>query len=183
MPPSAFLCSFDIFSLFTDVPLAETISICADTLYGSDLRALSSPCEVFIELMQTATKSVEFSFNNAMYGQIDGVAMGSSLGPVLASIFVGYYKSLLYRRVKKPPMYYCYVDDTFAIFDSKNDCDKFLHQLNFLHPYLQFTFEKEVNQSLPFDVQVEKVGSKLITSVYCTPTFTGQYLNWKSFSP
>ena len=27
------------------------------------------------------------------------------------------------------------------------------------------------------------MGSKLITSVYPKPTFTGQYLNWKSFSP
>ena len=81
-------------------------------------------------------------------------------------------------------MYYRYVDDAFAIFDSENDCDKFLHQLNSLHPSLRFTFEKEINQSPPYlDVQVEKVGFKLITSVYRKPTFTGQYLNWKSFSP
>ena len=133
--------------------------------------------------MQTVTKSVEFSFNNFMYRQIDGVAMGSPLGPLLANIFVSYYESLLFWRMKKPLMYYHYVDDTFAIFDSENDCDKFL-QLNSLHPSLQFMFEKEVNQSLLFlDVQMEKVGSKLITSVYRKPTFTRQYLNWKSFSP
>ena len=119
-----------------------------------------------------------------MYRQIDCVTMGSPLGLVLANIFVGYYKSLLFKRVKKPLMHYRYVNDTFAIFASKNDCDKFLHQLNSLHSFLRFTFEKEVNQSLPFlDVQVEKVGSKLITSVYPKPTFTGQYLNWKSFIP
>ena len=155
-----------------------TINICADALYSSDLRAPSFPREVFIELMQTATKSMKFSFNNVMYRQIDGVAMGSLLGSALANIFVGYYKSLLLRRVKKPPMYYRYVDDTFAIFDNENDCDKFLHQLNSLHPSLRFMFEKEVNQSLPFlDVQVEKMGSKLITFVYRKPTFTIQYLN------
>ena len=109
---------------------------------------------------------------------------GLPLGPGLASMFVGYYETLLFRRVKKPPMCYRYMDDTFAIFDRENDCDKFLHQLNSLHPSLRFTFEKEVNQSLPFlDVQVEKVGSKLIASVYRKPTFTGQYLNWKSFNP
>ena len=34
-PKETFLCSFDIRSLFTNVPLAETIQICADSLYGS----------------------------------------------------------------------------------------------------------------------------------------------------
>ena len=112
--------------------------------------------------------------------------MGSPLGPALANIFVGYYESLLFRRVKKPPMYYRYVDDTFAVFDSENDCNEFFHQLNSLHPTLRFTFEKEVNPSLPFldvSIQVKKVGSKIITSVYSKLTFTKQYLNWKSFSP
>ena len=62
--------------------------------------------EIFIELMQTATASVEFSFNDIMYRQIDGVAMGSSLGPALTNIFVGYQEAKLFLIVKKPLMYY-----------------------------------------------------------------------------
>ena len=67
-------------------------------------------------------------------------------------------------------MYYRYVDDTFVIFYSENDCDKFLYQLNSLHPSLWFPSEEETNQSLPFlDVQMEKMDSKLITSIYVNP--------------
>ena len=87
------LCSFDICSLFTNVPLAETIEICTKTLYDGHLPTPVIPKHVFIELMKTATTSVEFSFNNIMYRQIDGVGMSSPLGPALENIFVGYYES------------------------------------------------------------------------------------------
>jgi len=81
-------------------------------------------------------------------------------------------------------MYYRYMDDTFVVFDNERECDLFLEQLNSLYPSLQFTFEKECNQSLPFlDVMVEKAPPKVVTSFYRKPTFTGQYISWNSFSP
>ena len=116
--PSAFLCSFDIpvSSVFTNVCQTETINICSDVLYSSDLRVPSFPREDFIELMQKAIKSVEFNFNNVMYGQIDGVAMGSPLGPAMANTFVDYYESLLFRRSEETTIvmllrgrYFCYL--------------------------------------------------------------------------
>ena len=74
---NVYLCSFDITSLFPNVPLTDTVKICSSTLY-EDLTTLTKPPipqEVFVELI----KYVEYSFNNKMYGQIDGVAMGSHL--------------------------------------------------------------------------------------------------------
>ena len=69
------LCSFDICSLFTNVPLAETIEICTKTLYGGHLPTPVIPKHVFIELMKTATTSVKFNFNNIVYRQIDEVTI------------------------------------------------------------------------------------------------------------
>ena len=84
--------SFHIQSLFTNVPLTETIDICAHLLYHGDLQHPQISEQVFVELMNTATRQVEFNFNNIMYVQTDGVAMGSPLGPSLANIFVGYHE-------------------------------------------------------------------------------------------
>ena len=97
------LCSFDICSLFTNVPLAETIEICTKTLYDGHLLTPVIPKHVFIELMKTATTSVEFSFNKIMYRQINGVGMGSPLGPALENIFVGYYESSFLIKFQNLP--------------------------------------------------------------------------------
>ena len=37
---------------------------------------------------------VHFLFNGNYYDQTDGVAMGSSLGPVLANLFIGYHEKI-----------------------------------------------------------------------------------------
>ena len=71
-----------------------------NALYNGELTPPPFPRAIFVELMQMAISSVEFSFNNIMHGQIDGVAVSSPLGPSLANIFVGYYEALLFRRLE-----------------------------------------------------------------------------------
>ena len=151
---TSFMCSFDNSSLFR---FSETIKICADALYRSNLNSPPFPEEVFIELMEIETRSVEFNFNNKMYQPKDGFAMGSPLGPALANIFVGFHEERLFDCDQKPGVYFRYVDGTYTIFKTEAECDIFLKHLNNLRPALHFTFEKEENDSLPFlDVLVEK---------------------------
>ena len=128
--------------------------------------------------MKTATTSVEFSFNNIIYRQIDGVAMGSPLGLALANILVGYYESKLFNEISKHIVYCLYVDDTFSLFHKKTDFQKILICLYSLHLFLKFTNVIEANNSVPFlDVLVTKSNNKFITSVYRKSIFTGQHIH------
>nr|WBB44924.1 reverse transcriptase [Chrysogorgia stellata] len=179
------MCSFDVVSLFTNIPLEETIKICIDTLYHSDIKPPNVSEDAFHELMFIATKGVEFSFGEAVYKQIDGVAMGSPLGPVLANIFVGYYESKMFDTNTDiiPIWYKRYVDDTFTLFNNKETALSFLHILNTLHPSLKFTHEFEKNNKLAFlDVLVHKEDNCFLTSIYRKSTFTGLYTRFDSFS-
>ena len=145
--PNVFMCSFDVSSLFTNVPLDETIKICLEALYDqSDYQPLI-PKDVFVEMMKSATSSVGFSFNNTMYKQTDGVAMGSPLGPVLANIFVGYYEEKLFSQTQKPPIYFKYADNTFVIFNHEAEADEFLTKLNCLYPFLNSPSKKKRKMS------------------------------------
>ena len=62
-------------------------------------------------------------FNSKFYNQIDGVAMGSPLSPVLTNIFMGFQESKWFNEYNfsKPKFYLRYVDDIVAAFDNEQD--------------------------------------------------------------
>ena len=69
---SMFMCSFDISSVFTYIPLEKTIEICLDALYREeDIAKLTVPEKVLKKLLLKATTEVEFSFNDTMYRHKD----------------------------------------------------------------------------------------------------------------
>ena len=72
--------------------------ICSAVLYDQSGSQPVILKDVFVELMKSATSSVEFSFSNTIYKQTDGVAMRSPRGPALANIFVGYYEENLFSK-------------------------------------------------------------------------------------
>ena len=75
--------------------------------------------------MEMATFSIEFSFDDFMRHQIDKAALGSSRGPALANIFVGYHEPKLFQTTFQPEIYYCYMDDTFVVLSNEDESDLF----------------------------------------------------------
>ena len=57
----------------------------------------------------------------------------------------------------------------------------FFWQLNYKHPKIQFTLEREKNGFLPFlDLSITRLPDRLITKVYRKETHTQKYAHWKS---
>ena len=76
-----FMGTFDTDSLLTNIPLIDTINICTNLLYNNvDVIEGMNKSE-FDNLLSLTTQDSYFTFNNILYKQKDGVAMGSPLGP------------------------------------------------------------------------------------------------------
>ena len=107
------LVTYDISSLFTEVPLNDTIdSIIKEIHTHSKLPQLSSKL-LFKRLPCNVTKNTVFSFNGHLYKQIDGCGMGNPLSPVLANIFMAKLESDVVQPYN-PPFYDRYVDDCLS---------------------------------------------------------------------
>ncbi len=71
------MASFDVKSLYTNIPLHETINICFDQCKKLHLIPHNIPPTTFKAFLELAVKESVFIFNDKLYQQIDAVAMGS----------------------------------------------------------------------------------------------------------
>ena len=135
-----------------------------------------------LELCVTQTL---FIFNGQVYKQIDGVSMGSPLGPVLANIFLCHpEETFMLKHCHFPQFYRRYVDDTFAVFPCKQTALRFFNYVNEIHGNIKFTMEEEKDNSLQFlDTLVLKRDDIFDLDMFHKTTATGLYLGWSSLVP
>ncbi|XP_046860954.1 uncharacterized protein LOC124454192 [Xenia sp. Carnegie-2017] len=89
------LASFDVLSLFTNIPVDETIHIISKSIFNNHQYFNGLTATEFEKLLSLAVKNCHFIFNGKMYQQIDGVAMGSPLGPLFADILMSFHEKIL----------------------------------------------------------------------------------------
>ena len=92
---------------------------------------------------------MHFSFNNDIYIQIDGVAMGSQLGPILTNIFMVELETVLVPKLKNHiKKRRNFVDDTF-VYVKRGSIEYILSVRNSFHDNIKFTYKQENNDKLP----------------------------------
>ena len=170
--------SFDVTSLYTNVPVLEAIETCADLLFK--FVKISVDKETFITLAKIASCDVIMSTHDGFYRQIDGLAMGSAPAPFLANGWLSQYDPIIRGEAK---LYFRYMDDIIREINTENIDSKLL-EINSLHPSLKFTMETEIDCSLPFlDMKIIRKDCELSTTWYTKPTDTGLIMNFHAFAP
>ena len=184
-PKTGTIASIDVENLFTNVPVDETIDIILDKVYRDDTTPkLNIPEEAMKSLLQICTKKAPFiTHRGHLYTQVDGVAMGSSLGPLFANFYMGAVEERVFSSVPPPSTYCRYIDDIFVVVQCKEDVDSLIKELE-KQSVLTFTSEFSENGKLPYlDVLISDFNHNIATTVHRKNTNTGLCMNGNSECP
>ena len=113
--------------------------------------------------------------------------MGTKCAVIYANLFMSYFEEtyIYHLLTNKCPFYKRFIDDIFLLWNGTLDeLEKFLEQLNKLHPTIKFD-AKYSKSSIEFlDTKVYKsTDGKLHTTLYTKPTDRQSYLHNKSYHP
>ena len=200
------LFSVDITSLYTNITLE--LGVEAITYWIRRLRHLIPMrfTEHFIiDSLEFVLTNNNFMFDNKVYHQIVGTAMGSKCAPPFACLTVAYLEESKLFPIILPKYFNIlqqkwiednlkrYMDDGFLALLNTINISTFMKCLNMMHPKIQFTDERAKfvtqnglkSQRLNFlDVTVIlNQKNQIETDVYYKATNSHDYLNYNSSHP
>ncbi|XP_061389122.1 uncharacterized protein LOC133324293 [Musca vetustissima] len=179
--------SFDVVSLFTNIPIHLAIKNILDKWKFLQEKT-QIPKQTFLKILNFVLKDNNyFKCNDKVYHQTYGMPMGNPLSPTIADIVLDTLLDDVIEELKAKDIQIKlltkYVDDVFAIIN-KHDETNILTLLNKYHNKIQFTIEKEVNNKLPYlDVLIIRNDNKLQTEWYTKDTSSGRIINYHSTQP
>ena len=111
--------------MFTNVPVHATIEIILQHIYHhTSLPPLKISPNILRKLLLACTTQVPFyDHKDNIYIQIDGVSMGSALGPLFANFYMGHLEDKIFQLIDKPSIYLRYVDDILVLTEKVSDIE------------------------------------------------------------
>lgn len=179
IPKNAKFASFDIINMYSNIPI--TIKIIRDHLIEN--RFGQNKIDII-------TKQNYFQYDNEFYTQVDGLPMGSPLSGIMANIFLNHFEKTFIHNARNKLRnniiyWYRYVDDIILLFDGTDRQLSNLHNyLNSIHQNIQFTLEKEMNNSINFlDLTITNKNQQHFFKIFRKPTQTNHTIHASSNHP
>lgn len=137
--------SYDARSMFTNITAEKALQA---VIKRKDRLGLNDEgLQLTIDVIKFAClQSTEIAFNNAIYKQIKGLRMGSSLSPVLAEFVMDDLLDKIFLQIQRPHFFTKYVDDILTV-TTKEHHEQILTALNNADEDLKFDQEKQDDQN------------------------------------
>jgi hypothetical protein len=187
IPPTAYLCTCDVQSMFTNIDHTSGLEASRKILEENVDGATKNLTISLLELMLNRN---DFKFNGEWYLQNRGTSMGKRWAPAYGDIFMADWESWTLPEAPYQPLFWKrFLDDIFIIWPhSKEEFQEFITYLNQLDESVTLTAEIHETTIDFLDVTVFKgpsfaAGGPIDTKVFFKTTDTHQLLHKKSFHP
>lgn len=171
--------SFDIISLYPNVPIPTALEVIDNWLLTQDISA--EKMKLYSELTKTCMEQNEFQYDNRFYKLSHGTCMGNPLSCFVSNAFVGHLETKLASSNKFPKIWHRYVDDIFTIM-KRHEVQPVLNILNAQYESIKFTVEVEENQSLSFlDLRLTREDNKIEFGIFRKASTTERYITSDSY--
>ena len=170
--------SFDVEAMFPSVPVDLAKDIIMERWDEIKIHAPMDR-ETFDGILHFCLTSGYYIFDGVVYKQVNGLAIGSSLPPIVAELVLDHVFGLLDLCFGKNDIKFKvkYVDDSLFILKSRyfNDVLKFV---NSFHSRLRFTYEKSMTNINFLDMTILRDANNQIKfKHYKKDTYTGRLIN------
>ena len=170
--------SYDVVSLFTNIPIQETVDFILDEIYVKKKLPPFGERKWFKKLLLKLTTENTFVFNDKFYKQTDGCTMGGPLSVIMSNIFMTKLENDVVKPMR-PIFYKRFVDDCINR-RARNEPDVLLERLNSYHPKITFTAELSPEKFLDTKLGLKDTGL-CYPAVYRKPNKIS--IHWSSKVP
>jgi Reverse transcriptase (RNA-dependent DNA polymerase) len=175
IPHNAFLVTFDVVSLYPNMDHTAIFNAVNNLVFPSNSQKQWS-----LDASRFILKNSFVKFNNSVYRQKTGIAMGTNAAPELANIYVTdlVENKPIISSNKHILLWKRFIDDIFTIWTgSRDSLLHFFRLLNKLHPSLQFTMKASRSKIEFLDTWITIDHNRCLTfSVYQKPLNKYLYL-------
>lgn len=183
LQPDEILVSYDVTSLYPNVPIPDVLQEINNWLFESD--SSDTKADLLFRATKLCMEQNFFQYYGKFYKQMFGANMGNPLSCFVANIFLDSIEAKLTKKGILPKTWIRYVDDIFAVI-KKSDAEQLKQTLNSQpeHPTIQFTLVEEENGKLPFlDLMLTRMNDKIDIGIYRKPTATQRFITNDSYCP
>ena len=135
IPSTAILCTIDVIGLYPHIPHGEGL--------GAFNRAeWELPVEDLVSLARLVLENNYFEFDEKIFRQKLGTAIGTKFAPGFANIFMGHLEEKFLETCElKPWVWWRFLDDIFVIWLHSEELNYFLLRLNSFHENIKYTWD------------------------------------------
>ena len=185
-PENTRLVTIDVVGLYTNIPHDDMMAALQERLDSTPALSRPSTGAVMEVAGHVLTNNV-FSFENQVYRQVHGTAMGTPMAPSVANLFMACLEENMLGNSPVPVerrFWKRFIDDIFLLWTgTAEELEQFLTYINTVHPTIKFTSNVSEESVSFLDISVSLRNGVLHTDLHTKSTDSHAYLRRDSCHP